>query len=168
MKELRNAFLRKSNIVIASLIASLGVGCKTAKTAAQTQEDNTTSNPQRYEQPAKKYGPPPPRPVKDENIKDEPIPLKYGGPAPRPESRPLLINGDEPVPVEKYGVPFPEEVYSEDPQPVKYGVPPEVLRELEERERLEREERQRQDSISKSKEKQEPIKVKYGIPAPEK
>ena len=74
--ELRKFFLRKSNIIIASIIAALGVGCKSQKTAV-------TDNQQ---QSSKPHG------------KAEPILCKYGGPPSR-YKEPL-------EPAKKYGGPY--------------------------------------------------------------
>ena len=94
MKDLRNMFLSKSNIVLASLIAALGVGCKTTQKTASVAETESTE-PQVIVEPAKKYGPPPP--VKIERS-EEPTPVKYGVP---PE---VLQEKEERIRV-KYGVP---------------------------------------------------------------
>lgn len=93
MKDLRNVFLSKSNIVLASLIAALGVGCKTTQKTANAAEAESTDTQVIVEQ-AKKYGPPPPRRID----RDEPTPVKYGVP---PE---VLQEKDERIRV-KYGVP---------------------------------------------------------------
>ena len=97
MKKLRNAFLRKTNILLATLIAALGIGCKTTQKAASTGAEENTAT-QVIVEPAKKYGPP--RPIRIES-NEEPTPLKYGVP---PEVLEEKEKQQERIRV-KYGVP---------------------------------------------------------------
>ena len=73
MNQLKKNLLSKTNIIIAGTIALLGVGCKSQKTTAET----TTIDERVEKEVAKKYGPPPVRPIQENN---EPLPLKYGVP----------------------------------------------------------------------------------------